>query len=210
VAKLKKSAANNGIRGQTCFSAPYLNYLFFSISMTTNQQTATFAGGCFWCMQHLFDALPGVVYSVVGYTGGQERNPSYQSVSSGTTGHLEAIQISFDPTKTSFEVLLDIFVHHIDPTNSQGQFADIGSQYLTAVFYHDESQKLATEIYFKRLLASKQLPVIYTQILPAQQFYSAEEYHQSYSQKNEDAYMRYHHACRRDQRLKEIWNTQVD
>ncbi|MGZ3633813.1 MAG: peptide-methionine (S)-S-oxide reductase MsrA [Parachlamydiaceae bacterium] len=189
---------------------PLFKYFNFSIGMTSDQQIATFAGGCFWCMQHLFDSLPGVIRSDVGYTGGQEINPSYQSVSSGTTGHLEAIQVFFDSAKTSFEALLDIFLHHIDPTNSEGQFADIGSQYLTAVFYHDESQKLATEAYFKRLLASKQLPIIYTQILPAQQFYPAEEYHQSYFRKNKDAYMRYHHACRRDQGLKEIWKTQVD
>jgi methionine-S-sulfoxide reductase len=172
-----------------------------------NSRIATFAGGCFWCMQHLFDSQPGVTYSEVGYTGGTGNSPTYHDVSTGTTGHLEAIKIHYDPSKVSYKTLLETFLHHIDPTNNRGQFADIGPQYCTAVFYHDEEQKEISENTFEEILSSGQLPVIYTRILPAQKFYSAEEYHQQYSHKNEAQYLRYHMACGRDQYLKDLWKT---
>ncbi len=174
--------------------------------MATKQSSiATFAGGCFWCMQHVFDELPGVISSVVGYTGGSESNPSYQQVSSGRTGHLEAIQIYFDPSKIKYVTLLETFLHNIDPTNSKGQFADIGPQYCTAVFYHDKEQKIITESLFHSIISSGQFETIYTKILPAVIFYPAEEYHQKYPEKNPERYMIYHMSCRRDLHLKNIW-----
>ncbi len=172
---------------------------------TKQSNIATFAGGCFWCMQHVFDALPGVINSIVGYTGGNKSNPSYQQVSSGTTGHLEAIQIQFDPTQIEFASLVETFLHNIDPTNSKGQFADIGPQYCTAVFYQDDLQKQIAETLFDNIISSGQLDVIYTKILPAVKFYPAEEYHQKYPEKNHERYMGYHIACGRDFGLKNIW-----
>lgn len=155
-------------------------------------EVATFAGGCFWCMQPPFDKTKGVVSTVVGYTGGTQKNPTYEQVSSGRTTHRESIQVTYDPSKVSYEQLLDVFWRSIDPTQANGQFADIGPQYRTAIFYHSEEQKrLAEESKQKLAASSKFSKPIAVEILPAGPFYPAEEYHQKYYLKNPDDYHRY-------------------
>lgn len=171
-----------------------------------NLVTATFAGGCFWCMEAPFDVLPGVAATVSGYTGGFKKNPSYEEVSAGTTGHAEAVQITYDSTKISFTQLLQVFWRNIDPLASNRQFCDSGSQYRSAIFYHNaEQQRLA--------LASKQQlensgrfkqPIV-TEIVAAAEFYPAEEYHQDFYKKNPLRYKAYRAGCGRDRRLQELW-----
>jgi len=172
-----------------------------------NKQTehAAFAGGCFWCVQHAFDDIDGVLSTQVGYTGGTVKSPTYEQVCSGTTGHFEAIQITFDPSKISYKKLLDIYWHNIDPTKTDGQFCDIGSQYRPAIFYHDESQKKIAEESKKELLKTKNIVV---EILPAQPFYPAEDYHQKYYQKSPFRYELYDLGSGRKNRLKELWGNQ--
>ncbi|MBI2821304.1 MAG: peptide-methionine (S)-S-oxide reductase MsrA [Acidobacteria bacterium] len=169
---------------------------------------ATFAGGCFWCMEHPFDELEGVVSTTSGYTGGRVVNPTYEHVSSGGTGHAEAVQILYDPEKISYEKLLDTFWHNIDPTDLGGQFCDRGSQYRSAIFYHDETQKQQAETSKKDLETSGRLkkPVV-TEIVPAKDFYTAEDYHQNYYRENPLRYKVYRYGCGRDRRLKELWGT---
>ena len=172
---------------------------------------ATFAGGCFWCMEPPFDHLDGVVSVTSGYTGGKKDNPSYEEVSSGTTGHAESVEIVYDPSKISYSRLLDVFWHNIDPTVKDEQFCDSGTQYRTAVFYHDAEQKKLAEQSKKMLADSKRLKgIIYTEITPASTFYKAEEYHQKYYKKNPVRYNFYRWNCGRDQRLKEIWGESAD
>jgi peptide-methionine (S)-S-oxide reductase len=174
-------------------------------------EKATFAGGCFWCMVPPFEHLNGVLSVTSGYAGGQKKNPTYEEVSSGTTGHAESIQIIYDPSKISYGKLLDLFWHNIDPTVKDRQFCDVGGQYRTVIFYHNEEQKnLAQES--KRILEqSKRLPgPIYTEIVPATEFYRAEEYHQDYYEKNPVRYKFYRWNCGRDQRLKQIWGEEAD
>ena len=169
-------------------------------------ETATFAGGCFWCMQPPLDALKGVVSTTVGYTGGQADNPTYHDVSAGGTGHAEAIQVVFDPAQVSYEKLLDVFWHNIDPLDARGQFCDKGTQYRSAIFYHDEKQKRAAEASKERLAKSGQLKgLIVTELVAASKFFPAEGYHQSYYKKNPIRYKYYRYGCRRDRRLKEVW-----
>ncbi len=168
--------------------------------------TATFAGGCFWCMQPLFEKLDGVVSTTVGYTGGHTKNPSYEQVSAGGTGHAESVQIVYDPAKISYTQLLDVFWHNIDPLASNGQFCDHGNQYRTAIFFHDEPQRRFAEESQRRLEESKRFerPIV-TEIVPATEFYPAEEYHQNYHEKNPVRYKFYRWNCGRDQRLAELW-----
>jgi peptide-methionine (S)-S-oxide reductase len=174
-------------------------------------EKATFAGGCFWCMVPPFERLDGVVSVTSGYTGGQKKNPTYEEVSSGTTGHAESVQIIYDPSKISYGKLLDVFWHNIDPTVKDRQFCDVGAQYRTAIFYHNEAQKKSAEESKTALERSKQPPgPIYTEIVPATQFYKAEEYHQDYYKKNPVRYKLYRWNCGRDQRLKEIWGDKAD
>jgi peptide-methionine (S)-S-oxide reductase len=174
-------------------------------------EKATFAGGCFWCVVPPFEHLNGVVSVTSGYTGGQKKNPTYEEVSSGTTGHAESVQIIYDPSKISYRKLLDVFWHNIDPTVKDRQFCDVGSQYRTAIFYHNEEQKKLAEESKTTLEQSKQLPgPIYTQIVPATEFYRAEEYHQDYYKKSPVRYNFYRWNCGRDQRLKEIWGDKAD
>jgi peptide-methionine (S)-S-oxide reductase len=169
-------------------------------------EKATFAGGCFWCMEPAFDKLPGVRSVISGYTGGQKLNPTYEEVSSGTTGHAESIEISYDPAVISYSKLLDVFWHNIDPTVKDRQFCDVGSQYRSAIFYHNEEQKRSAEASKKALEESKRFPgPVYTEIVAATTFYPAEEYHQKYYQKNPIRYKYYRYGCGRDQRLKELW-----
>ncbi len=168
--------------------------------------TATFAGGCFWCMTSPYDALPGVISVTSGYCGGQEKNPTYEQVSSGKTGHFESVQIVFDPTKITYKKLLDVFWHNIDPTQADGQFCDHGKQYRTAIFYHDENQRRLAAESREAIEASKVLKApIVTQIVIYRAFWRAEEYHQGYCKTHAESYQAYRAECGRDQRLKEIW-----
>jgi len=167
---------------------------------------ATFAGGCFWCMQPPFEDLPGVVSTTVGYTGGTTKNPTYEQVSAGGTGHAEAVQIVYDPQKIRYEKLLELFWHNVDPITADAQFCDHGSQYRTAIFTHDEAQRRLAEESKQRLEVSKRFeqPIV-TEIVAAGPFYSAEEYHQKYHEKNPARYKYYRWSCGRDQRLDELW-----
>jgi peptide-methionine (S)-S-oxide reductase len=167
---------------------------------------ATFAGGCFWCMEHPFDELDGVVSVTSGYTGGQKVNPTYDEVSSGSTGHAESVQIVYDPAKVSYRKLLEVFWRNIDPTTPNRQFCDVGTQYRSAIFYHDETQKRLAEESKAALEASKKLTSrVLTEIVPASTFYPAEEYHQHYYKKNPLRYRFYRSGCGRDDRLEELW-----
>lgn len=167
---------------------------------------ATFAGGCFWCMEPPFDKLPGVISTTSGYIGGHKKNPTYQEVSAGGTGHTEAVQVVYDPKRVSYEKLLDVFWHNIDPTQKDGQFCDHGDQYRTGIFYHDEEQKQLAEAAKAKLQQHKPFRgEIVTEVVPAGEFYPAEEYHQDYATKNPIRYKFYRSRCGRDQRLRELW-----
>ena len=168
--------------------------------------TATFAGGCFWCMEEAFEKVPGVVSAVSGYTDGRTRNPSYEMVSSGTTGHTEAVEVKFDPAKVSYEKLLDAFWLNHDPTTLDRQFCDSGSQYRPGIYWHDEEQRRlaeASKLKYQGLKAFKQ-PIV-TPIVKASQFWPAEEYHQDYYKKNPVRYNFYSNGCGRYSRLNELW-----
>jgi peptide methionine sulfoxide reductase msrA/msrB len=169
-------------------------------------EIATFAGGCFWCTEADFEKLPGVVKAISGYTGGTKDNPSYKEVSAGTTGHVEAIQVYFDPSMIPYEELVDYFWRHIDPTDPEGQFVDRGRQYRSAIFYHDEDQRRIAEKSKETLNRSGKFdkPVV-TEILELSEFYSAEEYHQDYHKKNQLRYKYYRYGSGRDQFLKKVW-----
>ena len=167
---------------------------------------ATFAGGCFWCMEHPFDELPGVVSVTSGYTGGQKRNPTYEEVSAGGTGHAEAVQVVYDPAVVSYRKLLDVFWRNIDPTVKDRQFCDVGAQYRSAVFFHDEEQRRLIDESLRDLEKSKPFKEkIVTQVAPASEFWPAEEYHQHYYKKNPLRYQFYRAGCGRDARLKQLW-----
>jgi methionine-S-sulfoxide reductase len=173
---------------------------------TTQYSVATFAGGCFWCMQPPFDKTSGVIKTMVGYTGGNVANPTYAEVSDGHTGHYEAIRVVYDATVVSYAQLLDIFWTNIDPTDAYGQFADKGAQYLTAIFYHNDQQKAAADQSKNRMAASGKFnrPIV-TRILPAGDFYEAEDYHQQYYQKNAQHYQRYKIGSGRDGFIRKMW-----
>jgi methionine-S-sulfoxide reductase len=175
-------------------------------SQTRQGALATFGGGCFWCMEPPFEQLEGVTSVVSGYAGGHRKNPTYEEVSSGTTGHAEVVQVTFDPAKISYEKLLDVFWRNIDPTDPHGQFADKGSQYRTAIFYHDEAQREAAEKSKEALAQSgKFAKPIVTQIAPATDFYPAEDYHQDYYKKNPLRYKSYKIGSGREGFLKRTW-----
>jgi methionine-S-sulfoxide reductase len=167
---------------------------------------AAFAGGCFWCMQPPFDKTDGVISTTVGYAGGKEKDPTYQQVSSGTTGHVETVEIVYDPSRISYSKLLDVFWRNIDPTQPDGQFVDSGPQYRTVIFYHSEEQKRLAEASKGELQASGRYDrKIVTEIIPATTFYKAEEYHQEYYKKNPLRYQYYRYQSGRDQYLEKIW-----
>lgn len=167
---------------------------------------AVFAGGCFWCSEADFDKLPGVLQTTSGYIGGSIENPTYEEVSSGRSGHFEAVQVRFDPRQTSYAKLLEAFWPSIDPLNDNGQFCDNGPQYRSAIFYLNAEQQRLAEASKNALAASGrfQQPIA-TQILAATTFYAAEDYHQDYHRKNPLRYRYYRHGCGRDQRLQELW-----
>jgi peptide methionine sulfoxide reductase msrA/msrB len=175
-----------------------------------NVKTATFAGGCFWCVESDFEKVNGVVEAISGYTGGQKSNPTYQEVSAGVTGHAEAVQVTYDPAKITYKELLDVFWRHVDPTDDGGQFVDRGSQYRTAIFYHDEEQKRIAEESRAQLEKSGRFsgPVV-TEIVPLTEFYPAEDYHQDYYTKNPLRYKLYRYGSGRDQFLNSTWNTEA-
>jgi len=171
-----------------------------------NLAKATFAGGCFWCMEHPYDELDGVVSTTSGYIGGHKANPTYREVSSGTTGHAEAVEVVYDPRKISYEKLLEVFWMNVDPTDAGGQFCDRGSQYRTGIFYYTDEQKRLAEASKAALAKSKPFkePLV-TEITKAATFYPAEEYHQDYYLKNPARYKYYRTGCGRDARLKALW-----
>ena len=176
-----------------------------------NAQIATFAGGCFWCMEPPYDDLPGVISTLVGYSGGKTKNPTYQEVSTGKTGHLEVVQITYDSSLISYEELLKTFWSNIDPTNAQGQFADTGSQYRTAIFYHSEEQKAKAEASKADLEASKKFDAaIATELRPAETFYPAEDYHQEYYKKHPLRYNSYKVGSGRAGFIKKVWGEEKD
>jgi peptide-methionine (S)-S-oxide reductase len=167
---------------------------------------ATFAGGCFWCMEPPFDKLDGVISTTSGYIGGAEKDPTYTEVSAGLTGHAEAVQIVYDPKKITYQQLLDVFWINIDPTVQDRQFCDHGRQYRTGIFYHDAEQQKLAEASKQQVERTKSFDGdIYTEITAATEFYPAEDYHQDYYQKNPIRYKFYRYSCGRDQRLKELW-----
>jgi peptide methionine sulfoxide reductase msrA/msrB len=167
---------------------------------------ATFAGGCFWCLEAPFDKVPGVVSTTSGYAGGRVKNPSYEQVSGGTTGHAESVQVAYDPARLSYEQLLEVFWRNVDPIDRGGQFCDRGSQYRTGIFYEGEVQKRAAEESKRALDASGRLPKpVVTEILPLEAFYPAEDYHQDFYKKSPVRYMTYRAGCGRDRRLEELW-----
>ncbi|HXV79284.1 MAG TPA: peptide-methionine (S)-S-oxide reductase MsrA [Candidatus Binatia bacterium] len=174
-----------------------------SLSSTPSAK-ATFAGGCFWCMEPPYDELEGVISTVSGYIGGTKKNPTYEQVSAGTTGHTEAVQITYVPQKISYEKLLEVFWRNIDPLTASAQFCDHGSQYRSGIFYHDETQKKLAEASKKRIQTRFKQPVV-TEITAATEFYPAEDYHQDYYKKNPIRYKIYRYGCGRDQRLQELW-----
>jgi peptide-methionine (S)-S-oxide reductase len=167
---------------------------------------AIFAGGCFWCVETAFEGLPGVSAVISGYTGGHKKDPAYEEVSSGGTGHAEAVRVVFDPKQISYAKLLEIFWHNIDPLDARGQFCDKGSQYRSGIFYLDEAQKKAAEASKAAIESGKRLPgAIVTEITAAGPFYPAEEYHQDFYKKKPERYSSYRTGCGRDRRLQELW-----
>ncbi len=191
------------------FSLVCLNLACFNARAETRQHNtrlATFAGGCFWCMEPPFDELDGVISTISGYSGGHTQDPNYQQISSGTTGHTEVVQITYDPDKISFRELLEVYWVNIDPTTPDRQFCDQGSQYRSALFYHDEEQKQLIEQSKQTLDKTKPFkqPIV-TEIIPFERFYAAEDYHQDYYRKNPIRYKYYRYACGRDKRLQTLW-----
>lgn len=173
-------------------------------NVAAQTREAVFAGGCFWCLEGPFDALPGVLETQSGYTGGQTPDPTYEQVSSGASGHVEAMRVVYDPERVDYDKLLEVFWLNIDPTDPGGQFCDRGPQYRSAIFYGDESEESAARASKERIEKSRGFTVA-TEILPRTQFYAAEEYHQDYYRKNPLRYRFYRQACGRDQRLRQIW-----
>lgn len=170
------------------------------------QAVATFAGGCFWCMEPPYDKLPGVISTTSGYMGGTRKDPTYPEVSSGTTGHTEVVQVVYDPAKVSYDKLLEVYWHNVDPTVKDRQFCDVGSQYRTTIFVHTEEQRQLAEKSKALLAMTKPFkdPIV-TPVVVATQFYPAEEYHQDYYLKNPVRYSYYRTGCGRDARLKALW-----
>ncbi len=167
---------------------------------------AIFAGGCFWCMEPPYDKLPGVISTTSGYIGGTVKNPTYEQVSTGRTGHTEVVLVEYDPSKVTYEKLLDVFWMNIDPTVKNAQFCDHGSQYRSGIFYLDDAQRKAAETSKTALDKSKPFkqPIV-TEITKAGEFYRAEDYHQDYYKTNPVRYKLYRNGCGRDARLKELW-----
>ena len=185
-----------------------LSSIIFTAAANQNE-TAIFAGGCFWCVESDFDKVAGVSETLSGYIGGHVHNPSYEQVTAGVTGHTEAVKITFDPQTVSYTELLNIFWHSIDPTTKDSQFCDHGSQYRSGIFYTSKQQKEQAENSKRALMESKpfKAPIV-TEITQASTFYAAEDYHQDYYKKNPIRYKFYRYNCGRDKRLEKLWGTQ--
>jgi peptide-methionine (S)-S-oxide reductase len=196
--------------GSTTGSAVDLSPAFSTVVVAAGQTAdskravATFAAGCFWCTESDFEKVPGVISVVSGYTGGRVANPTYEQVSRGGTGHAESVEIVYDPSKVSYEQLLDHFWHNVDPFVAHRQFCDVGTQYRPEIFVHDEAQRAAAEASKARVQQRFKEPVLVA-IAKAGPFYRAEEYHQDYYKKNSLRYNYYRWGCGRDKRLSEIW-----
>jgi peptide-methionine (S)-S-oxide reductase len=186
-----------------CFILSIL-FTSFGFGVVPKTAKATFAGGCFWCMEEPFDRLPGVISTTSGYTGGKVKNPTYEQVSMGATGHAEAVQVVYDPSRVSYEKLLEVFWHNVDPLDAKGQFCDRGDQYRSEIFYHDENQKALAEK-SKQQQAALLKKSIVTPISAATQFYAAEDYHQDFYKTSTLRYKSYRMGCGRDRRLQELW-----
>ena len=176
------------------------------LSSASSAPTA-FAGGCFWSMEHVFDELPGVITVTVGYAGGSAKNPSYEQVEAGITGHAESVQVVFDPERITYNALLDAYWHNIDPTDGAGQFCDHGTQYRPIIFYADEAQKHAAEASKTAIEQSHRFSRVMPQVLPAGVFWRAEDYHQHYYKTHAAAYTMYRIGCGRDRQLHQLWGT---
>lgn len=180
--------------------------ILVGVTEAASLEKATFAGGCFWCMEAPFDKIDGVVSVTVGYTGGSVKKPTYEQVSGGGTGHTEAVQVAYDPQKVSYNKLLQVFWHNIDPTTKDRQFCDNGNQYRSGIFFHSTEQQrtaLQSKTALDKVRPFKE-PIV-TEIVAATEFYPAEEYHQHYYKKNPLRYKYYRNSCGRDKRLKELW-----
>jgi len=182
-----------------------VSFLTQAADTPASKATAIFAGGCFWCVEADFEKLPGVIEAESGYTAGQTKNPSYEAVSAGHTGHAEAVRVIYDPQKVSYAQLVDYFWHHIDPTVKDRQFCDIGNQYRSGIYWQNEAERKVAEESRDALLKSGRFPVIYTEVLPATPFWPAEEYHQNYYKKNPIRYSYYRNGCGRDARVQQVW-----
>jgi peptide-methionine (S)-S-oxide reductase len=168
-------------------------------------ETATFAGGCFWCTEADFDKVPGVISTTSGFIGGKVVNPSYQQVTTGTTGHTEAVEIMFDPSKVTYQLLLEIFWRNHDPLAKDRQFCDRGNMYRPGIFFHNEQQRALAEASKKQVQSRFAPRMVQTEITKASTFYKAEDYHQDFHEKNPVRYKLYRFNCGRDQRLEELW-----
>lgn len=173
-------------------------------AQTPQTASVILAGGCFWCMEPPYDKTDGVISTISGYSGGKSVKPTYEQVSSGSTGHIEVVKIEYDPAKVSYEKLLEIFWQNIDPLDAGGQFCDKGSQYRSAIFFGNEKEKALAEA-SKQQIAGKLGQAVVTDILPAAEFYPAEDYHQDYYMKNALKYKFYRYSCGRDARLETLW-----
>ena len=191
-------------------ASPSRNVVPGPLPPAAGEALADFAGGCFWCMETQFEGVPGVRAVISGYTGGHKLNPTYEEVGSGSTGHYESIEVHYDPRKVSYEKLLDVFWHSIDPTQSDGQFCDRGTEYRSAIFYRDEAQRRAAEGSKRRIEASGVVkdPIV-TLIVAATRFYPAEGYHQDFWKKDPVRYQTYRFGCGRDRRLAELWGAKA-
>jgi peptide-methionine (S)-S-oxide reductase len=195
-----------GLLGGLCFPPGALPSDSSTNSLPKKRARATFAGGCFWCMEQPFDKIPGVVSTTSGFAGGTVAHPTYEQVAAGKTGHAEVVQVVFDPRKVAYERLLEVFWRNIDPFDGGGQFCDRGSQYRAAIFYEDDPQKEAALASRESLARSGKLPgPIMTEIAPLEAFYPADEYHQDFYLKNMRQYWSYRSGCGRDQRLRQLW-----
>lgn len=184
-----------GLAAALSFAAP---------ARATERGEALFAGGCFWCMETAFEGLPGVKEVISGYSGGSKKDPTYEEVGSGGTGHAESVRVVFDPAKVSYAQLVEIFWHNVDPLSAGGQFCDRGNQYRSAIFYLDDAQKKVAEESRRRVEAQLKQKVA-TEIVAGGPFYRAEEYHQDFYKKNPGRYYSYRAGCGRDARLKQVW-----
>jgi peptide-methionine (S)-S-oxide reductase len=173
--------------------------------LPAGKASAIFAGGCFWCIEADFEKLAGVIEVESGYTAGQTKNPTYESTSSGKSGHTEAVRVIYDPKKISYPQLVEYFWRHIDPTVKDRQFCDAGSQYRSGIYWQNDAERKAAEESRDALLKSARFPVIYTELQAATEFWPAEEYHQDYYKKNPVRYAYYRNGCGRDARVQQLW-----